>query len=305
MNSRTPDSVPLRSVRLLDQVRERARYLHFSLATEKAYIYWIRFFVRWSGMKHPRDMGAGEVEAFLTMLATERRVSTSTHNQALSALLFLYREVLGLDLPWLTQVSRPTRAKRLPSVLTRGEVASLLGALSGEAGLVAHLLYGTGMRLMEALRLRIKDVDFERHAIIIREAKGNKDRVVMLPRALVEPLRLQLRTARALWDSDRAAQVPGVEVPHALERKYPQVGMSWGSVDPRSAIKRRHHLHEERLQRMLKKATASCGIFKHVSAHTLRLTRCRRPPARLSRPMPDHASSPTPHNYPSTSAKTA
>jgi hypothetical protein len=132
----------------MDQVRERARYLHFSLATEKAYLYWIRFFIRWSGMKHPRDMGAREVEAFLTMLATERRVSSSTHNQSLSALLFLYREVLGLDLPWLTEVSRPTRAKRLPSVLTREEVASLLASVSGEAGLVAHLLYGTGLRLI-------------------------------------------------------------------------------------------------------------------------------------------------------------
>jgi integrase len=174
VNPRTPNPMPLRSVRLLDQVRERARYLHFSLATEKAYLYWIRFFIRASGMKHPRDMGAREVEAFLTMLATERRVSSSTHNQALSALLFLFREVLGLDLPWLTEVSRPSRAKRLPSVLTREEVASLLAVLSSEVGLVAHLLYGTGMRLMEALRLRVKDVDFERHAIVIREAKGNK-----------------------------------------------------------------------------------------------------------------------------------
>jgi integron integrase len=225
-------------------------------------------------------MGAAEVEAFLTMLATQRRVSSSTHNQALSALLFLYREVLDLQLPWMDGIQRPGYAKRIPSVLTKDEVAGVLALLQGEVGLIAQLLYGTGMRLMEGLRLRIKDVDFERSAIIVREAKGNKDRVVMLPRSLAPALRTQLLNARALWESDRQAGRGGVEVPHALEAKYPQVGNTWAwfwmfpapaySVDPRSGVERRHHLHEDRLQRGLKRAVAQAGVAKPVSVHTLR-----------------------------------
>jgi len=187
-----PGMPTLRYTRLLDQVRERIRYLHYSLQTEKAYLYWIKFFIRWHGrdspMRHPREMGATEVEAFLTMLATERRVSTSTHNQALSAVLFLYREVLNIDLPWLNGVNRPTQKRRIPSVLTRDEVSSLFRFLDGQMLLLAQLLYGTGMRLMEGLRLRIKDVDFHRRVIIVREAKGGKDRVVMLPQTLAQAL---------------------------------------------------------------------------------------------------------------------
>jgi integron integrase len=275
-----PDAPPLQSKRLLDQVRERARYLHYSLSTEKVYLYWVRFFIRWHRLKHPRDMGAPEVEAFLSMLATQRRVSSSTHNQALSALLFLYREVLGLTLPWMDGIQRPGYVKRIPSVLTKDEIARVLGALPAETALVARLLYGTGMRLMEGLRLRVKDVDFDRHAIIIREAKGNKDRVVMLPRALVSELREQMLSARAIWEADRQAQRGGVEVPHALEAKYPQIGYTWNwfwmfpapgySVDPRTGVERRHHVHQDRLQRGLKRAVASVGIVKPVSVHTLR-----------------------------------
>ena len=273
-----------RSTRLLDQVRERIRYLHYSLQTKKAYLHWVRFFIRWHGrngaMRHPRDMGVAEVEAFLTMLATERHVSASTHNQALSALLFLYREVLCVDLPWLNGLNRPAQKRRIPSVLTREEVSSLLQGLDGELALLAKLLYGTGMRLMECLRLRIKDVDFDRRAIIVREAKGGKDRVVMLPQTLAPALKQQLLHARALWDADNRAQRGGVETPHALERKYPKVGQTWGwfwlfpsptfSIDPRSGVERRHHLFEERLQRAVKKAVARAGIFKPVSVHTLR-----------------------------------
>ena len=278
MNRR--NSPPLHSARLLDQVRERARYLHYSLSTEKAYLYWIRFFVRWHGLKHPRDMSAPEVEAFLTMLATQRRVSSSTHNQALSSLLFLYREVLGLELPWMDGITRPGYTRRIPTVLTREEVASLLGALDSTIGLVAHLLYGTGMRLMEGLRLRVKDVDFDRHVIVVREAKGNKDRVVMLPRSLAGPLREQMLSARSRWEEDRRARCGGVDVPHALETKYPKVGQTWGwfwlfpsptlAVDPRTGIERRHHLYEDRLPRAIRKAVKAAGIVKHVSAHTLR-----------------------------------
>jgi integron integrase len=274
----------LQSTRLLDQVRERIRYLHYSLATEKVYLYWVRFFVLWHGhtarMTHPRDMGAKEVESFLTMLAVERKVSASTHNQALSALLFLYREVLDIDLPWLTEIKRPTRTRRIPSVLTKDEVAGLLSVMEGETALLARLLYGTGMRLMEGMRLRVKDVEFDRHVIIIREAKGNKDRVVMLPRSLAPALRLQMLVARASWEADRQAQRAGVEVPDALASKYPKLGQTWGwcwmfpsptlSIDPRSGVERRHHLFEERLQRALKKAVPLAGIVKPVSVHTLR-----------------------------------
>lgn len=280
-----PGTPPLQSARLLDQVRERIRYLHYSLKTEKAYLYWICFFIRWSatqagGMRHPRDMAAHDVEAFLSMMANERKVSASTHNQALSAVLFLYREVLGIDLPWLSNIGRPQQTKRIPSVLTKDEVAGLLAQMDGTPALLARLLYGTGMRLMEGIRLRVKDVNFDRHAIIVREAKGNKDRVVMLPRSLAPALRQQMLAARSQWEADRQAQRGGVETPHALEAKYPKVGSTWGwfwmfpsptlSVDPRSGVERRHHLFEERLQRALKAAVPRAGIAKPVSVHTLR-----------------------------------
>ncbi len=280
--------IPLQSTRLLDQVRERIRYLHYSLSTETTYVYWVKFFVLWHGrkgggtgaMRHPREMGAREVEAFLTMLAVERKVSASTHNQALSAILFLYREVLAVKLPWLDDIGRPQQKRRIPSVLTQNEVAGLLAQMQGETALLARLLYGTGMRLMESLRLRVKDVDFDRHVIIVREAKGGKDRVVMLPRSLAPALRQQMFAARALWEADRQAIRGGVETPHALVAKYPQVGNTWAwfwmfpsptySVDPRSGVERRHHLFEERLQRAIKKAVPLAGIIKPVSVHTLR-----------------------------------
>jgi integron integrase len=279
MDSRSP-TVPPAAPRLLGQVRERARYLHYSLRTEKAYVYWIRWLVRWSGMRHPRDIGHVEVKAFLTMLATDRGVSPSTHNQALSALLFLYKEVLGTELAWMADLQRPAYTRRIPTVLTREEVRSVLEAMTDPLALVARLLYGTGMRLMEAIRLRVKDVDFERNAIVVREAKGNKDRVVMLPKTLANPLRRQLACARQVWEQDSAAARGGVEVSHALESKYPKVGQSWGwfwvfpsptlATDRASGAIRRHHLYEERLARAIKAAVAKTGIHKQVSAHTLR-----------------------------------
>jgi integron integrase len=225
-------------------------------------------------------MGAPEVEAFLAHLANERRVSVATHRQALSALLFLYREVLGLKLPWLQELGRPVPKRRIPVVLTRDEVARVLAAMTGESALLARLLYGTGMRLHEGLSLRVKDVDFARHVIVVREAKGAKDRVVMLPRSLAEPLREQLARSHGTWTTDRAAGRPGVFLPHALERKYPRADQSWAwfwvfpspvlSVDPRTGIERRHHLHEKRLQRDLKRAVTSVGMARMVSVHTLR-----------------------------------
>ena len=280
-----PSTPVLHSTRLLDQLRECLRYRHYSLNTEKSYVYWVRFFVRWSArasgaMRHPRDMGAADVQAFLTMLASERHVSSSTHNQALSALLFLYRDVLNTELPWMQDIQRPQQHKRIPSVLTQAEVGALLAQMQGTEALLARLLYGTGMRLMEGIRLRVKDVDFDRKVIVVRQAKGNKDRVVMLPHSLLDTLRQQLLHARAVWEKDRQTDQAGVEVPDALEVKYPKVGHSWGwfwlfpaqgtSVDPRSGVIRRHHVFEERLQRAIKRATPLAGIAKQVSVHTLR-----------------------------------
>jgi integron integrase len=262
-------------------MRERLRYMHYSLRTEKTYLFWVRWFIRFSGLRHPRDMGQPEVETFLTMLANERKVAPATHRQALSAILYLYKEVLVQDLPWMQGIGRPTPSKRIPSVLTRDEVGSVLALMDGVPGLLARLLYGTGMRLMEGLSLRVKDVDFARHVIIVRDGKGGKDRVVvMLPHAVEQALREQLARSRALWAADRAAQRAGVYLPHALEAKYPRAGQAWAwhwvfasptlAIDPRSGIERRHHLYEQRLQRALKNAVAQAGIAKPVSVHTLR-----------------------------------
>lgn len=280
-----PDWVPPRSARLLDQVRERVRYLHYSLQTEKVYVYWAKSFVLWAArsggeFRHPREMGQTEVEGFLTMLATEKQVAPATHRQALNALLFLYRQVLGMELPWMQQIGRPPERKRIPVVLTVQEVQSVLGLMTGTEALLAALLYGSGLRLREALGLRVKDVDFDRHAIVVRSGKGDKDRVVMLPKALVPRLQAQLAHARAVWGQDRASGRSGVYLPHALERKYPRAGESWAwfwvfpshklSVDPQTGVERRHHLFEDRLNRQLKRAVAQAGIAKHVSVHTLR-----------------------------------
>ena len=270
----------LQATRILGQLRERLRYLHYSLRTEEAYVYWVRYFIRFHGMRHPREMAQAEVEAFLTMLATQREVSTSTHRQALSALLFLYKEVIDQQLPWLAEIGRPVPHKRIPTVLTQPEVERVLGFMEDDVGLVARLLYGTGMRLSEGLGLRVKDIDFARHVIVVREGKGSKDRVVMLPRSLEEALRAQLQRVHLLWASDRTAGRSGVALPHALEMKYPRAGESWPwqwvfpstrlAIDPRTGEERRHHIYDERLARALKRAVAMAGVEKHVSAHTLR-----------------------------------
>lgn len=274
------DRPPLTASRLLDQVRERIRYKHYSIRTESSYVQWIRRFIRFNCMRHPRDMGAPEVTAFLSWLAAEREVAPSTHKQALSAILFLYREVLESDLPWLDGMLRPKVRQRVPVVLSEAEVARLLASLEGTMAVLGRLIYGTGLRLMEALRLRVKDVDFDRREIVVREGKGGKDRRVMLPASLAEPLRLQLAHARALWEHDREAGRPGVEMPDALARKWPQAPVSWPwfwvwpspelSIDPRSRIERRHHLYEQRLQRAIRDATFVAGIRKSVTVHTLR-----------------------------------
>jgi integron integrase len=272
---------PLAAPRLLDQVRERARYLHYSLRTERAYVHWVRAFVRFHGcQQHPREMGAREIEAFLTWLAAERGVSASTHGQALSALLFLYQKVFALDLPWMQSIGRPRRQPRLPVVLSQEQVAALLMQLDGVHRLLAQVLYGCGMRIAEAHELRVKDVDFERRTLIVRCGKGGKDRALMLPTALVPALREQLARARLLWAQDRQAQRPGVQMPDALARKYPRAAQAWSwfwvfpqaveSVDPRSGVQRRHHLHDDAFQRAFKKAAARAGIETPATPHTLR-----------------------------------
>ena len=267
-------------VRLLDQLRSQIRYLHYSIRTEQAYVYWVRSFVRFHGLRHPAEMGGADVEAFLSWLAVERQVSASTHKQALSALLFLYQKVLGLSVPWMEEIGRPQRPPRLPVVLSQDEVARLLAALPDEHRLFGQLLYGTGMRLLEGLRLRVKDIDFTRRAIVVREGKGGKDRVVMLPASLDQPLRQQLAASQAVWSADRAAGVAGVQVPNALDRKYLRAPFSWMwfwvfpqaalSVDPRGAGLRRHHQPDQPFQRAFKKALQAAGIHQPASPHTLR-----------------------------------
>lgn len=230
--------------KLLDQVRDRIRVKHYSIRTETQYLQWIRRFILFHDKRHPRDMGAGEVEAFLTHLAVEGRVAASTQNQALSALLFLYREVLGINLPWLDGVVRAKLPQRLPVVLTRQEVSGLLDRMNGLHGMMARLLYGTGMRLMECVRLRVKDVEFTRGEIVVRDGKGAKDRVTMLPQSQVSPLQEHLRWRRQLFDDDKAKGRAAVYLPNALDRKYPNAETDWAwqyvfpaagfSVDPRS-----------------------------------------------------------------------
>ena len=278
MESITPP--PLHSIRLLDQLRERIRYRHYSLSTERSYAYWVRYFIRFHGLRHPRELESAEVEAFLSHLATVRSVSASTHKQALAALLFLYRHVLDMELPWMQEIGRPQTPARLPVVLSRDEVQRLLAAMSGIEGCIAQLLYGTGMRKMECLRLRVKDLDFDRSLIFVRDGKGKKDRVTMLPSALASEMRKHLAYSRALWASDRAAGRSGVEMPGALARKYPRAAESWGwfwvfpssheSTDPRSGVRRRHHLYDQSIQRAIKRAATTAGLYKPVGAHTLR-----------------------------------
>ncbi len=270
----------LQAPKLLDRVRERIRYKHYSLRTEESYVQWIRRFVIFHGKRHPSEMGAPEVEAFLTSLAVEGNVAASTQNQARSALLFLYKEVLGSELPWLNNVEQAKKPRRLPVVLTEDEVRSVLGSLDGVAWLAAALLYGSGLRLMECMRLRIQDIDFKRREILVRDGKGFKDRVTMLPAKVASPLQQHLEKVKALHAADLAEGFGEVYLPYALERKYPNAGKSWGwqyvfpagkrSLDPRSGKTRRHHLDEQAIQRAVKQAVRNTSIVKAATPHTLR-----------------------------------
>jgi len=255
------------SPRLLDPVRDRLRVKHYGMRTEDTYLQWIRRFIFFHGKKHPREMGGPQVEAFLSHLAAAGRVAASTRNQALSALLFLYREVLQVDLPRLDGVVRAKRPKHVPVVLTENEVRALLAQLEGTRWLVVSLLYSSGMRLLEGLRLRVKDVDFERHEITVRNGKGARDRVTMLPVRLVEPLVSHPARVRVLHERDLAEGYGEVHMPFALARKYPRAGRSWiwqyvfpsgsRSVDPADCVIRRHHLDEKIVQRAVAAAAGA------------------------------------------------
>jgi len=243
-------------------------------------VHWVRRFIFFSGTRHPGEMGALEVTAFLNHLAAERDVAAATQNQALSSLLFLYKEVLGQPLPWLDELDRAKRPARLPTVLTRDEVRRLLAAMEGTKWLMASLLYGAGLRLRECLKLRVKDVDFAYSQIVVRDGKGAKDRVTMLPQSVVEPLRAHLQRVRELHERDLARGYGDVELPHALARKYPRAAYEWGwkfvfpsrklSIDPATGVIRRHHVFENYLVRGVKQAAHAARLAKHVTCHTLR-----------------------------------
>ncbi|WP_457787600.1 integron integrase [Pseudomonas sp. PL-6] len=266
--------------KLLDQLRQQIRVRNYSIRTETVYAEWAKRYIRFHRYRHPAEMGAAEIEAFLTHLAVKRDVSASTQNQALAALLFLYKEVLKLDLPWLQDIVRAKKPQHLPVVLTRAEVEALLAQLQGVSWIVANLLYGSGLRLLEALRLRVKDVDFARREILVRDGKGQKDRVTMLPMRIVEPLQLHLDKVRGLHCSDLAEGFGEANLPFALARKYPNAAKEWGwqfvfpsinrSRDPRGQGTFRHHLHEKTIQRAVREAARRAGSIKHATPHSLR-----------------------------------
>jgi integron integrase len=266
--------------RLIDVLRERLALRHASPRTVEAYTDWVRRFVRYHGGRHPRQLGEAEVTAFLSYLATERRVAASTQNQALAALLYLYREVLGVTVGWLDTVVRAKRPARVPSVLSRDEARRVLGAMRGTPRLVACVLYGAGLRLSEACALRVKDVDLDRRELVIRHGKGGRDRLTMLPESLVEPLRQQMERVRALHRRDWAAGRGHVMVPGALARKSPSAvrDMRWQWIFPATRFYRdaftgywvRHHLHQTAVQRAVAAAARAVQLTKRVGCHTFR-----------------------------------
>jgi len=266
--------------KLLDQVRDVMRLKHYSIRTEESYVDWIKRYILFHKKRHPREMGGAQVEAFLTHLAVEGNVAASTQNQALSALLFLYREVLHQDLDVPIESVRAKKPKRLPTVLTRAEARKIIESMSGVYQLMTKLLYGSGLRLMECVRLRVKDIDFERREITVRDAKGGHERVTMLPESLIAPLQEHLKRVQLLYEQDLAAGYGQVYLPYALDRKHPSASREWGwqyvfpsdrlSTDPRTGIKRRHHVDESNLQRAVKDAARLARLTKPVTCHTFR-----------------------------------
>ncbi len=280
MKNFTSQNSGAESPKLLDQLRRCIRDNHYSMRTERASVYWARWYIRFHGLRHPMNMGADEIRLFMSYLVNERKVAGATYTQALCALLFLYKKLLKIDIPWIEGINRPKKITRRPTVLTVAEIEIMFSHMSGTHKLIARLLYGTGMRLMECAQLRIKDIDFQRREITIREGKGGKDRLTMLPLSLVPELRAHIATVRALFDDDRMHNRNGVMLPNALERKYPNAGSQWNwfwvfpsdheSKDPRSETIRRHHIFEQAIQRAIKRAVAAAKLTKPASTHTLR-----------------------------------
>jgi integron integrase len=272
--------VEKRPKKLLDQLCDVIRLKHYSIRTEEAYVSWARRYILFHNKRHPKDMGSQEIEAFLTHLAVGQKVAASTQNQALNALLFLYRHVLRQDLDLPIEAIRAKRPKRLPTVMTREEVQRVLAALSGTHQLISKVLYGSGLRLVECLRLRVKDVDFAQHQIIVRGGKGMLDRITILPDSLIKPLQEHLPRVPMLHQQDLADGYGAVYLPLALERKYPNANREWGwqyvfpakrrSEDPRTGVTRRHHIHESTLQKAVRKAAQLAGITKPINCHTFR-----------------------------------
>ncbi len=266
--------------RLLPTLREALRLRRYSPSTERAYVHWVKRYVRFHQMRHPKDMGAREITAFLNHLAADRHVAGATQNQALAALLFLYRRVLGTEIPWLDDLVRAKTVKRLPTVLTREEVQKILAQLSGTRWLLVSLLYGAGLRLNECLSLRVKDVDFAGGKLVIRQGKGNKDRVTVLPHRLEPVLAAHLERVKALHAEDLASGRGEAPMPQALAARYPKAGYSWAwqfvfpssqcCRDPYTGRAVRSHVHEKTLQRAVKAATWRAGIAKPVGCHTFR-----------------------------------
>ena len=267
--------------KLLDQYREALRNRHYSHRTEETYISWVRQFILFHNKRHPREMGPTEINAFISHLVNDKGVAASTQNQAISSILFLYRHVLNVQLDEAALIPiRPTKPKRMPTVLSRGEAKSTIAKMEGVYRLMTQLMYGSGLRLMEVLRLRVKDLDFQNHQIIVRDGKGENDRVTMFPDTLLEPLRIQLKVVKAYHDRDLLAGYGAVYLPYALERKYPNASKEFAwqyvfpapdlSTDPVSGLKRRHHIHESSLQKAVRRAAKLAKIMKPVTPHTFR-----------------------------------
>lgn len=267
-------------LKLFDRIREVIRVKHYSLSTEKTYICWIKRYMLFHKMRHPREMNTRDIESFLSHLAINRKVSSSTQNQAFNAVLFLYRDVLGVDLDGSIDAVRAKRPTRIPTVLSHEEALRVIDSMTGIHRLMAQLLYGYGLRIMECMRLRVKDVDFDMHTITVQDGKGGKGRVVMLPDVLEPTLKTHLKKVRSLYEVDVQHGFKGVSLPYALERKYPHASTQWAwqyvfpskdvSTDPRSGSVRRHHVHPSTLQKAVKRAVAAARIHKPVGCHTFR-----------------------------------
>lgn len=279
MTSKSRQFVP-KSVRLMDQVREVLRFHHYSYNTEKSYVSWILQYIRFHNKRHPKEMGKYEIESYLSHLATNRNVSASTQNQALNAILFLYKKVLGVEFDLDIKACRARTSQRLPVVLSREEVSKIIAELGGRAQLMAMLMYGTGMRSFEVIRLRVQDIDFENEKITIREAKGNKDRMTFLPDNLKQRLLSEIESVRKTHVSDLESGYGEVELPYALERKYPKAAYTFGwqyvfpsttiSSDPRSGRRRRHHIDKTAFRKALSKVVVRLGMEKRVTSHAFR-----------------------------------